>query len=144
MKTSILTITALFATLFAFQSCTKDDTKEVDKFEYHAHVMSPDDSNKHMGDTLKINVHFESHTGETVHNINVTIKEATTGTVVYNKPDDSHVHGMSGEYMYSDNVELNTANGFKGHTDYILEAKVWGDSPGLSEEIETVEFHVHP
>ena len=31
-----------------------------------------------------------------------------------------------------------------GHSDWILEAKVWGETEGEDEEVSTHEFHVHP
>ena len=61
-----------------------------------------------------------------------------------NKPADAHVHATSGEYTYEDDFVLSEANGFTAHTDWVLEAKVWGDTDGEDEEVSTVEFHVHP
>ena len=87
---------------------------------------------------------FESHVGETVHHINVRIYNAADNTEIYNKPSNAHVHEESGTYEYHDDFMLIEDNGVNAHSDWILEAKVWGDGEGKGEVIETVEFHVHP
>lgn len=143
MKKILLVTFTISALLLA--SCDKgDDPALISKFEYHAHIMSPTVSNKYMQDSMDIIVHFESHTAETVHNVNVSIMEKNGGKVIYNMPTDSHVHGMSGEYKYTDRVLLDSITGYKGHTDYIIRAKVWGNAPGLEEVTEELQFHVHP
>lgn len=144
MKNSIIITATLFLSILFITSCDKDDTtEEALKYEYHAHLMTPDNTDKMMGDSLNIKVHFESHTGETVHNVNVTITEKDGGKVVYSKPDESHSHSK-GELMFTDAILLDASNGFNGHTDYVLVAKVWGHEDGEEEASETVEFHVHP
>ena len=128
---------------FYMASCGDDGNDLI--FDYHAHINSPDASDKHLDDTLHINVEFESHTGEAVHNIKVRIYNVTDTTVViYNKPDQSHVHEESGSYTFEDDFVLSTSNGLSAHTDWVLEAKVWGDTPGFELESSTVQFHVHP
>ena len=138
---------ALIIPVTYFTSC-KDDDDDHDhsgtKYDYHAHVHAPTTANKHMEDSMDIHVEFESHTKETIHNINITIEEKNGGKVIYNKPADTHVHGMGGSYTYKDRIKLEDATGFKDHTDYILRAKVWGHAAGEEEDEETVNFHVHP
>ena len=68
----------LFATtVLTFIAC-KDDDPATSIYEYHAHIHSPDAADKHIGDTLAIEVEFESHTGEPVHHINVRIFNKAT------------------------------------------------------------------
>ncbi len=58
--------------------------------------------------------------------------------------ETAHVHETSGEYGYHDDFVLSNENNVEGHTDWILEAKVWGHEAGDGEVIEMIEFHVHP
>ena len=126
-----------------FSACKNDDDTTID-YDYHAHIMSPNADEKHLDGTLHIHVEFESHTGETVHHINIRIYNKATNAVVYNKPADTHVHDSSGAYAFEDDFVLSAANGIAIHNDYVLEAKVWGEKDGEAEEVSTVEFHVHP
>lgn len=143
MKNLILFSFLCLTTLFV--ACDDDDNNEEQtNFEYHAHIMAPNTDNKHMGHTLPIEVEFESHTGQTVHHINVRIYKKSDNTEIYNKPDVAHVHETSGSYTFMDSLELTAENGFEEHTDYVLVAKVWGHDAGHGEETEEVEFHVHP
>ena len=127
-------------------ACNDDEQPVVeDIFEYHAHIHSPNLDNKHKGDTIHIEVNFESHTGMPVHHIGVRIyNKADNSIVAYDQPSEHHVHAISGEYLYEDDLILSDDNGFNMHGDWIMEAKVWGHEAGLGEEIETIEFHVHP
>jgi hypothetical protein len=127
----------------AFLSCDKDDDPMVDEFEYHAHVHAPNSSAKPLGDTLEIEIEFESHTGMTIHHINVRIYDKTSGTQLYSKPADAHVHESDGEYTFEDTFILSTLNGVVPNVDLVLEAKVWGHDEGVSEVAEKVEFHVN-
>ncbi len=126
-----------------FSSCENETTDEA-IFEYHAHIMSPDTEDKHLDDTIHIHVEFESHTGETVHNVNVRIFNVENGTEVYNEPAESLVLGVTGEYAWHDSFVLSIANGFEAHSNWTLEAKVWGEETGEEEVVESVDFHVHP
>jgi hypothetical protein len=137
MKT--LTYGLFIALLITWVACKDDDDAKV--FEYHSHIYQPDESDKHMGDTLAIHVEFESHTGEIVHQINVQIFNATTHAVVYDQPVDSHVN-TSVSYEFEDSIILSTANGFS-EGDWVIQAKVWGESDGEQEEVESVNFHIH-
>ncbi len=121
-----------------------DDEEVTDMFEYHAHIYSPNNAAKHLKDTIQIRVNFESHTGETVHHVKVRIYNKVTNAEVFNEPNDAHVHATSGEFEFSQELVLSQENGFMEHSDWILEAKVWGDGPGVSEAMEEIEFHVHP
>ncbi|HMQ64397.1 MAG TPA: hypothetical protein PKE06_27180 [Flavilitoribacter sp.] len=129
--------------LIGFAACKDKEDMGTD-YDYHAHIHSPNTDAKHIDDAIHIEVDFESHTGETVHHINIRIYNKATNVEVYNKPTDAHVHATSGEYTYEDDFVLSEANGFTAHSDWVLEAKVWGDADGEGEEMSTVEFHVHP
>lgn len=122
-------------------SC-KDDDDDALIYEYHAHIHQPTTAEKHIGDTLDIEVEFESHTGLPVHHINVRIFKKSDHTEVYNKPDEAHVHETDGAYTFEDQFILSGANGLS-EGDWVLEATVWGESDGQEETSEQVEFHVH-
>lgn len=141
---------SITATLFLFTACHKDDDSghehenETTEYEYHAHVHSPNTDTKNVNDILEIEVEFESHAGETVHNISVRIYNKDDNTEIYKQPEDGHVHETSGKYEFKDEFELSADNGVVAHTDWVLEAKVWGSNGTDGEVTETVEFHVHP
>ncbi|MBI1225303.1 MAG: hypothetical protein GC192_08710 [Bacteroidetes bacterium] len=126
---------SLLAALFTFNACKDDDTSTSEP-DYQISIESPDDTAKAVGDDLDIHIHFSDKNGGTVHHINVRIYEKDSGTEIYNKPDEEHVHA-EGEYSFEDNITLTTA----GH--YVLEAKVWGHDDGVSEVVKSVEFHVN-
>jgi len=123
-------------------SCSKDENPVAIDYSYHAHIDSPDATDKSLGDTLIIHVEFESHTGETIHYANVRIYNKDNGTELYSKPDDIHVDEESGVFVWEDTLVLSSSNGFSAGSHYVFEAKVWGDNDGDGEVIETVEFHV--
>ncbi len=141
MKNIFLTIIPMAVLFFA---CDDDhDHHHSDgNYQYHAHINSPTPGVKSLDEILQITVKFESHSGKTVHHINVQIKEKTSGQVLYNKPADPHVHATSGKYTFSDQVALSTANGFAAGKSYQVTAKIWAKSPGLEEASETVEFSI--
>ena len=134
-----------FSLVYILASCNKDDDQTTDtEYEYHAHIHSPNTDDKHVGDMIHLHVEFESHTGETVHHVNIRIYNKLDNTEVYNKPDAAHVHETNGAYEWHDDFVLSNANGVVEHTDWVLEAKVWGHEAEEGEVIETIEFHVHP
>jgi len=141
----------IFGALFLMFSCNKeDDTPAPDpepepiEYEYHAHVHSPSTDDKNVGDNMHLHVEFESHAGETVHHVNVRIYNKADNTEIYNKPDVAHIETTESVFEWHDDFVLSNDNGVNAHTDWILEAKVWGEADGEGEVIETVEFHVHP
>jgi hypothetical protein len=121
-------------------SCKKDEQTTTGVFDYHAHVYSPDATEKHLGDNLHIDIEFESHTGAEVHHVNVRIFNAATQAEVYNLPVDPHVD-TEVSYTYQDDLVLSAANGF-AEGDWVLQAKVWGALDGEEEEVSTVNFHI--
>jgi len=130
-----------------FLNSCKEDASE--KFDYQVSINKPDAEDKKVGDSMHIHVDFESKTGEIVHNVNVRIYNKETNEEVYNAPSDSHEghesHGdEESKHEHHDDFELTTDNGIAGHSDYILEAKVWAHEAGEAEVVEMVEFHVHP
>lgn len=138
-----ITFLSFFALLLLLNACKDDDTTVTD-FDYHVHIHQPNADDKHVGDTVHIHVDFESHTSEIVHNVNVRIYNKADNTEVLSAPDNGHVHATDGIYSYHGDFELSDANGVSEHTDWVLEAKVWGHAEGEAEVVETVEFHVHP
>lgn len=126
---------SLLASLFVFNAC-KDDDDSSDTPDYQIEIESPNANDKAVGDELDIHVHFSDKNGGEVHHVNVRIYEKTSGTEIYNKPDEAHVHA-DGEYSFEDTLTLTTAG------QYVLEAKVWGHDDGISEVTESVEFKVN-
>ncbi len=124
--------------LFAFSSCGDDDT--MDAPVYTISINDPTSDDKKVGDMIDLKIVASEASAGTVHHMKVRIYNKADNTEIYNKPDDAHVHAESGSYTYEDQIEL----AVDAHTDWILEAKVWGHDAGLAEKIETVEFHVHP
>jgi len=137
MKISIL---HFFIFPLALLISCKDDVAPAPTYDYHAHIFSPLSTEKHLGDTLHMEIEFESHTGEIVHNINVRIFNATTQTVVYNLPTDPHTDAQ-GSYEYHDDLVLSAANGF-AEGDWVIQAKVWGETDGEQEEVSMVTSHI--
>lgn len=140
MKNNIYLFLAMWIITFG---CGKDDDTHSSVFDYHAHIHHPDSTIKVLGDSLEIEIEFESHTGQTVHHINVRIYNKDTQVEVYNKPSDPHVDAPV-NYLYEDVILLTTANGFSANSSWILEAKVWGENDGQEEEIGKVEFKIAP
>ena len=126
--------------LFIFAACGDDDSSSDTTPEYHIHINSPNTDEKHVGDEITVDVVAEDHNGGTVHHVKIRIYNKATGEEIYNKPDDAHVHETDGKFEHTENITLNVAE----HTDWIVEAKVWGHEAGTHEVMETVEFHVHP
>ncbi len=126
--------------LFTFSSCSDDDTVTDDTPDYHIHFNSPNTDDKNIGDEITVEIDFEDHNGGTVHHINVRIYDKVTGEDIMNLPTDAHVHETDGLFEFSENLILNV----DAQTDWILEAKVWGDTDGLGEVTDSLEFHVQP
>ena len=140
-----LVLFAFLATAFLMTSCDNDDdgTQMHTDFDYHVHINAPTDaSTTHIGATLNVDISFESHTGETVHNISVQIKKKEDDTVVFSH--EEHAHAESGMHNYVADIMMDADNNMEPHTDYVLEAKVWGHEAGVQEASATAEFHVHP
>ena len=100
---------AIAFTLITVYACKDDGPDSV--FEYHAHIHNPSNADRVVGDTLPIEVEFESHTGMTIHHINVRIFNKSTLTEVYSQPAEAHVHDTSGAYTFEDVFILSAANG---------------------------------
>lgn len=124
---------SLLASLFVFNACKDDDS---DKLNYQIEIESPNTTDKAVGDVLDIHVHFSEKKGGEVHHVNVRIYDKDSGTEIYNKPTEAHVHA-EGEYSFEDTFTLPQA----GH--FVLEAKVWGHEDGEVEFSDSIEFHVN-
>ncbi len=142
-------LSLLLTTVF-FIVCDKDDDDHNHgtntEYDYHAQIMMPDTSAKHMNGSIHLHVVFESHAGEPVHNVNVRIYEmGNESNVIYDMPTEPHIHATSGTHEHHDDFDLTEANGLFPHSNWVLEAKVWGmksETDGLATE--TLMFHVHP
>lgn len=153
-KLLILSLSIL--SILFFNACDKDDDDSVD-YGYEARIMSPTADDKKVGDELHLHVEFESTTGETIHNVNVKVyNKADNSIVLFDGPEDAHVHTTEGNHEVHADIELTEANSVVGHTDWIVEAKVWAHDDDEEHDHEehgdhdehtvtkTVEFHVHP
>ena len=138
MKHYLIILSVLFS-LFIY-ACD-DDEDDAAIYDYHAHIHHPNTTSGTIGDTLEIEVEFESHTGQPVHHINVRVFNKVDFTEVYNKPDDAHVFDSSGAYTFEDHFILSSANGLTVG-DWVLEATVWGETDGQEETSASVEFHL--
>jgi len=134
----------VFTLALLIGSCNQDDPNPTVSFNYSAKINSPSVDDKQVGNSIHIHVDFESLTGETVHHVNVRIYNKDTSEEIYNKPNVAHIHETTGKFEFHDDFILDLSNGVTGHTDWILEAKVWGHESGVEEESSQVEFHVHP
>ncbi|HEX5624862.1 MAG TPA: hypothetical protein VFX48_02500 [Saprospiraceae bacterium] len=140
MKKLFFGLVSLLAVLGWSCSESHDDLA----YEYHAHILLPDSTLKTFNDSMPIKVDFESHTGAPVHHIQLRIFNKSSLVEVYKKPEQEHVHAVSGEYLFQDVVLLNAANGFSPGSNWILEARVWGEEDGEEESVSTLEFQIKP
>jgi len=146
---------SIFSILF-FNACDKEEDNEVD-YGYSARIMSPNADDKKVGDDIHLHVEFESSTGETIHNVNVKVyNKADNSIVLFDGPEDAHVHTTEGNHEVHADIALTEANKVQGDTHWIVEAKVWPHDDSDDGEhdhddhedgehvvTETVEFHVH-
>lgn len=147
MKKILYLTLLLFAGTF-FTACDKDEDHDHDdqttEFDYRISINSPSEEAKNLQDSIHLHVDFISDKNATVHHANVRIYSKSTGVEVYNAPSEAHVHEESGTFSWHDDFALTVENGIDEHSDWILEAKVWGHTAGLEEVVESIEFHVHP
>jgi len=131
-----------------FTACDRDEDHVHDdvtsEFDYRISINSPSVEAKNLQDSIHLHIDFVSDKNETVHHVNVRIYNKNNEVEVYNAPGEAHVHESSGTFSWHDDFILTETNGILEHSDWILEAKVWGHSSGLEEVIESIEFHVHP
>lgn len=139
MNKLMLLLSISLLTVFACKE--KEDHHMDGETEYHAHIHAPDATDKRVGDNLHIEVTFEDHAGGTVHHVEVKIFDKATNTVLYQKPDEAHVHETDGEYEFEDDFSL---SGVTPNSTLVLEARVWGHNGTEGEVKERVEFRVLP
>lgn len=137
-----------FILLLGLVSCGNDEVMEDDDVitapVYKIAILSPNDFDKQVGDTLAIQVNFDEETMTTVHHINVQIyQKGDTSKVIFNRPTEPHVHETSGHYEFHSTLTLDEYTGVMENTDWVLQAKVWGHEDGLAEKMELLEFHVN-
>jgi len=136
-------------------SCGDDDDEEV--LNYSVTIMSPDNTDKKVGDEIHIHVNFDEADLKVIHNVSVTVKNVEDDSVFYSY--EEHVHDESGHFEHHHDLILDV----EAHSDMILEAKVWPHDADDGEHHEgeehegehheesthglvksSVEFHVHP
>ncbi len=131
-----------------FTACKSDDEETHDhdpdaSVDYSATIMSPDTENKQLDEEIHIHAVWESKTKQTVHHVKVRIyNKADNTTVVYEKPEEAHVHEKEGKYELHDDVKLSEENGFSSNSDWVIEAKAWGHEKGENEVVKIMEFHI--
>jgi len=138
---------SLIASFAFLTSCNKDDDSDHndDALDYSISINSPTTEDKKVNDTVPIEVVFKSGTGGTIHHINVRVYNVADNSIeAYNGPAEAHVMEASGTYTFTYDLVLNSDNNVTAHSDWIVEAKVWGHEAGSEEKIETLQFHVHP
>lgn len=138
MKNLYLCLLAIMVT--GFMACENNDEEPMMTTSYEITIDNPTTDDKKVGDMLDIKVVASEANDGTVHHMKVRIYNKADNQEIYNQPDDAHVHSMTGSYTFEDQIMLDV----DGHTDWILEAKVWGHEAGAAEVVKTVEFHVHP
>ncbi len=141
MKQLLAILLLTIPTLFFISSCDKEEDKV---YDYEIMIMSPNNLDKNVGDSIHLHINFESKTMEPVHHIKVRIYNESTGVEVYNAPSEAHVHEMDGYIEHHADFFLNNDNGVDADSDWILEARVWGHDAGAEEVMDTLKFHVHP
>tara|TARA_B100000683_G_scaffold44889_1_gene40947 strand:+ start:800 stop:1228 length:429 start_codon:yes stop_codon:yes gene_type:complete len=122
-------------------SCSPEDINEpsIDDYAYHSHILEPQGQTKSLNDLLLIDVLFESHVDEYIHNINVRLYSSLDSIIFYNKPINSKIDSPKA-FHYLDTVVLSNSNGFEIGKQYILEARVWAQNEGESEAYERDTF----
>lgn len=140
----------LVVTILSLAACKKDYVVvqpthgHSDMMNYEIMIMQPDTSMKMMDSNMHIHVRFTEADNKTVHHAKVRVYQTDDpSNVIYDMPNDAHVHAMSGQYDHHDDLILSAANGVVAHKNYTIEAKVWGHEAGTHEVIVTRSFHVH-
>ena len=144
MSKKLLFLFLMVGGILALTSCDDDD-QVMEGPEYSIMIMQPSTEDKKVNDSIHIHVEFSEASNQTVHHVNVKIYDKNDESkVIFDAPGEAHVHAEGGSHAVHADLELSEANGVSGHTDWILEAKVWGHEAGHGEVIEQIEFHVHP
>lgn len=131
-------------TLTLLVSCQKKESAKQDELQYQVTILSPDTSNKHIDDEIAFKVDFQSATKMPIHHIKVRLYNKASKREIYNQPSHAHIHEIGGQYIFTDSFKLTEDAGVEPHTDWIMEASVWGHNGREGEKIVTREFHVHP
>lgn len=117
-------------------ACDQDKTMDGIDYAYHAHIKSPKGESYGLGDTVHVNVLFESHSGEPVHNVLVEVyPENDPSTIIFTYKE--HVHATESFLDYHEDIVLDDFAGWTTSVTYVVKAAVWGtesDTDGLSSE----------
>lgn len=140
MKKTLITTLCLSALCLMAISC-KDDDEPADIYDYHVHIRTPDASVKSYFDTLDIQIDFESHTGQPVHYIQVSLFDEDEFQTVWIRPANSFVNDLDGEYRFEAQIPLNINHNIDRGT-WTLEASVWGAAEPDGEVTESVTFEI--
>ena len=144
---SKMMITLILAFTIITWSCSTDEDPidgAVTDYQYHAHIYKPLPNNKQMGDTIFLDVEFESHAGAPVHHVKISMYEVGETRNVYQMPENPLVYNNKPNYAFQDWLVLNESNGIFPNKDWVIEARVWGADENEGEEIQKLQFHVLP
>ncbi len=129
--------------LFVTFGCSKQEQPlNQPDYQYHAHIYRPLPTVKYLGDSLHIDVEFESHAGLPVHHISVRIMGEADGEIIYDEPHLKEVNGSDLSFRFQDTILLDPSNGIRKDSKYILEASVWGESDSAGLETEQVQLSI--
>lgn len=122
MKLSYLLL--LIVALGVLVSCGDDDPEEIiEIFDYSVAIMSPDNTDRVVGDSIHIHVNFEEVTNKTIHNVSVEITDEL-GQEIYLFSE--HVHEESGHYEHHADFVLAVDSG----SNLTLTASIWPHEDG--------------
>jgi len=108
-------------------ACGDSDSEE-ESFDYSVAIMSPNATDKMVGDSIHLHINFDEADTKTIHNISVVLTNTEDGSEVYSVSE--HVHNESGHYEHHADVVLDV----EPNTSLILKASVWGMHSSDSEE----------
>lgn len=100
-----------------FISCSSDEEVSVEVFDYSVAIMSPDNTDKAVGESVHLHINFDETKDLIIHNISVLIRDES-GHEIYSHTE--HVHTAS-HYEHHDDIVLDVAAG----TELTMEASAW-------------------
>lgn len=138
MKNLMLVFLGALPFLVAFAGCD-DDPAPAPEHVYQISIIEPAIDFIMNTDTMKFKIVFSDSLGGVVENVKVRVYSLADSTVIFEKPDNSAV-ATQNSYTFEDYRALND---LPAHTNWVLEARVWGKTAGESEVVKTKGIHVH-
>jgi hypothetical protein len=138
MKQIILYLLGAFLFIAIVNGCD-DEPEPLPENVYQIRIIEPSIDFVMNTDTLKLHIEFSDSLGGVVENVKVRFYSLADNTVVYEEPDSSAV-ASSGTYTFTG---FRLLNDLPAHSNWVLEARVWGKNPGESEVVKTKGIHVH-